>query len=113
MLGTVDKIVGLVSDTNSLKTASDTTGSVTSNPDQMPTDNQDQGSVVMESMGNSMKNLKSDPDTINGLAGSMLGTTGNVFTAACGTVPKVQKNTSIDLFVSYQLIKKTDFVNFN
>lgn len=100
MLGTVDKIIGLVSDTNSLQTAIDTTGSVTSNPDQMPTDNQDQGANVMASMGSSMKTLKASSEKVNNIAESMLGTTGNVFLAASGTVPVISKNDSeIDLFV--------------
>lgn len=100
MLGTVDKIIGLVSDTASLQTAIDTTGSVTSNADQMPTENQDQGANVMASMGSSMKTLKASSEAVNNIAGSMLGTTGNVFLAASGTVPVISKNdTDIDLFV--------------
>ena len=106
MLGTVDKIIGLVSDPNSLKTAIDTTDSVTSNPDQMPTDNQAQGANVMESMGNCMKTIKASPEEINNIAGSMLGTTGNVFLAASGTVPVISKNDSeIDLFVIILILK--------
>jgi hypothetical protein len=102
MLGTVDKIVGLVSDQSSFLIACETTSSVTSNPDQMPTSNQESGSKVMESMGNNMKNFRSDDEEgIKNIAGSMLGTTGNVFMAASGSVPVVSKNSSdIDLLVS-------------
>jgi len=102
MLGTVDKIVGLVSDQSSFLIACETTSSVTSNPDQMPTSNQESGSKVMESMGNNMKNFRSDDEEgIKNIAGSMLGTTGNVFLAASGSVPVVSKNSSdIDLLVS-------------
>ena len=103
MLGTVDKIIGLVSDPNSLKTAIDTTDSVTSNPDQMPTDNQAQGANVMESMGNCMKTIKASPEEINNIAGSMLGTTGNVFLAASGTVPVISKNV---FFATQKYLKK-------
>jgi len=56
----------------------------------------------MESMGNNMKNFRSDDEEgIKNIAGSMLGTTGNVFMAASGSVPVVSKNSSdIDLLVS-------------
>lgn len=102
MLGTVDKIVGLVSDENSFLVACDTTSSVTSNADQMPTSNQESGGNVMASMGKNLKSFKSDnPDAVKNIAGSMLGTTGNVFGAASGTVPILSKNdTEIDLLVS-------------
>ena len=101
MLGTVDKIVGLVSDKDSFLVACHTTSSVTSNTDQMPTENQDQGANVMNSMGKNMKTLKSDEESIKNIAGSMLGTTGNVFLAASDSVPTVDRNSSeIDLFVN-------------
>ncbi len=101
MLGTVDKIIGLVSDQSSLLSACETTSSVTSNPGQMPLGNQESGSRVMESMGEKMKDFKSDDEEgIKNIAESMLGTTGNVFSAASGSVPVVSKNFSeIDLLV--------------
>ena len=101
MLGTVDKIVNLVDDSDSFLTACDTTAQVTSNADQMPTTNQDHGSQVMASMGEKLKNFKSnDSNVVVNIAASMLGTVGNVFSAASSSVPVIQTNTTVNLLVT-------------
>ena len=111
MLGTVDKIVNLVDDVDSFQIACDTTAQVTSNAGQMPTANQDHGSQVMASMGEKLKNFKSnDSNVIVNIAASMLGTVGNVFSAASGSVPIIQTNTSVNLLVSKILLDK-NFIN--
>ena len=50
VLGTMDKIVDGVDDIESVSAAAGATASVASNPDQMPADNQDKGSFVLEKM---------------------------------------------------------------
>ena len=98
MLGTVGKIVNLISDPQSMLSAADTTAQVTSNSKQMPTENQEKGSDVLQSMGQKMKNMQNEnPQMLVDVTSSMLGTVGNVFSAACGSVPIVERNLNITL----------------
>lgn len=93
MLGTVGNIVDRVDDGDSILTAAQTVGSVSSNSDQMPIANQDTGSYAIEKMGEKVKNLGDQgPEMANELAGSILGATGNTMDAALKTVPIAQEN---------------------
>lgn len=93
MLGTVGNIVDRVDDGDSILTAAQTVGSVSSNSDQMPIENQDSGSFAIEKMGDKAKNLGDQgPEMANEIASSILGATGNTFDAAIKTVPMAQEN---------------------
>ena len=93
MLGTVGNIVDRVDDGDSILTAAQTVGSVSSNSDQMPIENQDTGSLAIEKMGEKAKNLGDQgPEMANEIASSILGATGNTFDAAIKTVPVAQNN---------------------
>lgn len=93
MLGTVGNIVDRVDDGDSILTAAQTVGSVSSNSDQMPIENQDTGSFAIEKMGEKAKNLTDQgPEMANEIASSILGATGNTFDAAIKTVPVSQEN---------------------
>ncbi|CAF0709342.1 unnamed protein product [Brachionus calyciflorus] len=93
MLDTVGNIVDRVGDGDSILTAAKTVGSVSSNPNQMPTKNQETGSMAIEKMGDKTKDLR-DPELVNGIAESILDATGNTFNAAVRTVPVVQDNST-------------------
>ena len=95
MLGTVDKIVNAVDDPDSFLTAADMTGSVTSNPNQMPAGNQESGANVMSSMGDKLLSVGPEGAAMIGnVADSMLGTVGNVFGAAVSGTPTVEMDLS-------------------
>ena len=109
VLGTMDKIVDGVDDIHSVEAAASATSSVTSNPDQMPTGNQDRGSLVLEKMGEKAKNFSSmDPADVTKLAGSVLNAGGNVYQAASKTVPVNEKNRTMDLVSNKNLKIKMD-----
>ena len=98
VLGTMDKIVDGVDDINSVAAAAGATASVSSNSDQMPADNQDKGSIVLEKMGEKAKSFSSmDPSDVNKLAGNVLDAGGNLIGAASKTVPVNVKNRTMDL----------------
>jgi hypothetical protein len=101
MLGTIGKIVGLVDDQDSFVSACDTTSQVTSNINQMPTENQEFGSKVMASMGDKMKDFKTNnTEIVINIAGSMLDTVSNVLVAATGSLPVANTtNSLIDSFL--------------
>lgn len=107
MLNTVGTIVGRIDDASSILTAANAAQAVTSNSEQMPTKNQEAGSMVIEMMGEKAKSFGSeDPDLIGNIATSILGATSNTFSAACKTVPVVTENrTNPELLVNFKAKK--------
>lgn len=88
MLNTVDTIVDRVDDPKSVMMVVDATGSVSSNPDQMPTSNQEKGSFIFEKVGEKAKNFSSeDGGMVVDLTASILGAGSNLFDAAVNTLP--------------------------
>jgi hypothetical protein len=96
MLNTVGTIVDRLDDSNSLLLAGNATAGVTSNPDQMPTSNQETGSVVLERMGEKIKKINNlDDENTNetiviDVTTTMLGAGSNIFDAACKAVPQLE-----------------------
>lgn len=110
MINTVGTIVERVDDPSSLIKAANTTASVSGNPNQMPSKNQETGSSVMSIMGDKAKNLAGDqdPSVIVELTSAMLDVGSNLFTAGEGSAPVVEEDkTSLDLLVSFSKNDKT------
>ena len=103
MLNTVDTIVDRIDDPKSVMMVVDATGSVSSNPNQMPTSNQEKGSYIFEKVGEKAKNFSSeDGAMVVDLTASILGAGSNLFDAAVGTLPVMDtlNRSNMSLFVS-------------
>ena len=112
VLGTMDKIVDGVDDIESVSAAAGATASVASNPDQMPADNQDKGSFVLEKMGEKAKSFGSmNPADVSKLAGNVLDAGGNLFGAASKTVPVNEKNRTMDLVMNILIFILSEILN--
>lgn len=91
MLGTVGTIIGIVTDPDALIKAANATVGVTSNTDQMPIDNQRSGSMLMETLGNRVKEMaEANPEAVMDLTSVMLDSGANLFGAAFQTAPQME-----------------------
>lgn len=87
-MNTADVIIDKVDDSNSVLAAVKATDSVTSNAAQMPTNNQEKGSVIFEKIGQKAKGFtENDGPVVLNIAESILGAGSNLFDAAVNTLP--------------------------
>ncbi|CAF4701930.1 unnamed protein product [Rotaria sp. Silwood1] len=93
MLSSMNTVLDVANDPNTVDKALKASATVTANSDQMPLNNQEKGADIIEKVGTKVKDMESaDDDIVTNLATSLMGVGSNVLHAASKTVSKDKEN---------------------